>query len=257
MAVNWTLFEQSVTSYWSTPIPGKTEKKTAAFMASTYVATTMLAQTQFGNMPIIPKPNILYNGFMNLYENNINTARSGMPPTPLQYMPLAKALIQYWTSVPLFPEFGGNGVLFNPMPPAPPTVAPIPAGAFIKQKDLDDAVDILMNNTIQNPSIANMAQHIKGGLPMVEKSLRKGAFNLDPLILLASPFSIFAGVPHMLAIELYNAIGGTTPRSASQAASNLTNVLKNQLTLVSGFYIGFMPPGSVPPLAIVPWSGLT
>ena len=67
---------------------------------------------------------------------------------------------------------------------------------------------------------------------------------------------LFAGLAPLIAAELYAAIG-TPNQSAADAARKFTDVLKNQLTQLAGFYIGFMPPGTLPPITIVPWSGLT
>jgi hypothetical protein len=250
MPANWGLFESTVSAYWSKPPPNITSEIAAAFITAAYIAATGPAQTSFGNITIVPKPKILYKGFLSMLQQNISSCERGFGTTVQAYIPFAEALVQYWMSIPIY---GSSGVLFNPMPPAPPTVAPVPLGAFIKQKDLNDAVADIDKSS---PLMKTMSQNIPGGLPAIEKSLKTGAFNLDPLILLASPFCLFSGIPQVLALQLYNAIG-VPNSSAADAASKFTTVLKDQMKLISGFYIGFMPPGSVPPLAIVPWSGLT
>ena len=126
------------------------------------------------------------------------------------------------------------------MPPAAPAVSPVPLGYFVKEKDLNEAVDAIPKT---DPAMKQLAQHMS--LPIIEKTLKEGAFNLDPLIIVPSPFAIFAGKPDAIALQLYNAIGLPNP-SAAMAAKKLTNVLKDQMKLISGFYIGFLPPGSLP-----------
>ena len=95
MPANWPLFESTVSAYWSNPPRYITSEMAAAFITAAYIAATVPAQTQSGNITIVPKPKILYNGFLAMLQQNISSCEKGLGTTVGAYLPFAKALIQY------------------------------------------------------------------------------------------------------------------------------------------------------------------
>jgi hypothetical protein len=49
----------------------------------------------------------------------------------------------------------------------------------------------------------------------------------------------------------------TPGNSHQQSAQLLAQAFRNHLSTLFGIYIGFMPPGSVLPINIVTWAGIT
>ena len=231
MPANWNLFESGIAKYWGNPTTlTHSVNQAATTFASLYTAAILPAQTSYGATVLLPKTNILREGWKAMSQKPANIQG------PDRMLPLAQALIQFWASIPYFPEYGTSGTTFNPLPAPPPTVSPVGAGVFIPQKDLDAAL-------AEAPADAR-------------KALQKNVFDLDPVVLLPSPIIFFAGNPIELSAQLYAAIGQPNP-TAELAAQKLVNVFRTHLTTISGFYVGFTPPGTVPPLAIVPWTGVS
>jgi hypothetical protein len=232
MAAQWSIFEQLVTTYFTTT-PSRSAKESAIFLANAYISATATAQTPFGNTTLIPRLDILIEAFESTFSSN---EKSASPTTPDTYSKLAQGIIKYWSP---------GGVILNPLPPASPTIAPVVAGFFIP--------------TIQFNEILNQAvNNISGQLPLSSNEIRNALIQDvivgDPFVALPSPIVLFPGALQPLQAELYLAF--TPGNTAQQSAQLLAQAFRNHLSTLFGIYIGFMPPGSPLPINIIPWSGI-
>ena len=231
MPAQWNTFEQSVAAYFRTA-PAGSAKESAKFLAAQYLIATAPAQTQFGQTTLVPKIDILINAFEGVFSANEKSAES---TTPSSYSGLANGIIKYWSP---------GGVILNPFPAAPPTIAPVVAGFFIPNIQFNDIMDQAM---------------VDSTVPITENELRNaitdGPIVGDPLVAIPSPIVLFPGVPQQLEAELMLAF--TPGNTHEQSAQLLAQAFRNHLSTLFGIYIGFMPPGSILPINIITWSGIT
>lgn len=231
MPAQWNIFEQSVATYFRTA-PAAGAKEAAKFLAAQYLIATAPAQTQFGQTTLVPKIDILINAFEGVFSANEKSAES---TTPSSYSGLANGIIKYWSP---------GGVILNPFPAAPPTIAPVVAGFFIPNIQFNDIMDQAMADST---------------VPINENTLRNaitsGPIVGDPFVAIPSPIVLFPGVPQQLEAELMLAF--TPGNTHEQSAQLLAQAFRNHLSTLFGIYIGFMPPGSTLPINIITWSGIT
>jgi hypothetical protein len=71
MPAQWNTFEYAVASYFS-KAPARGAKDAAKFLAAQYLIATAPAQTQFGQMTLVPKIDILINAFEGVFSANEN-----------------------------------------------------------------------------------------------------------------------------------------------------------------------------------------
>ena len=231
MPAQWNTFEQAVATYFRTA-PATGAKDAAKFLATQYLIATAPAQTQFGQTTLVPKIDILIDAFSGVFSVN---EKSTEATTPSSYSGLANGIIKYWSP---------GGVILNPFPAAPPTIAPVVAGFFIPNIQFNDIMDQAMADST---------------IPLNENTLRNaitdGPVVGDPIVAIPSPIVLFPGAPQQLEAELMLAF--TPGNTHEQSAQLLAQAFRNHLSTLFGIYIGFMPPGSTLPINIVTWSGIT
>ncbi len=232
MAAQWSIFEQSVTTYFTTT-PARNATESAIFLTNAYISATITAQTSFGNTTLVPRPDILIEAFESTFTSNEKSLSSTTPDT---YSKLAQGIIKYWSP---------GGVILNPLPPASPTIAPVVAGFFIPN---------IQFNAILEQALNDISSKLPLSSNEIRNALTQNAIVGDPFIALPSPIVIFPGVAQQLQIELYSAF--TPGNTAQQSAQLLAQAFRNHLSTLFGIYIGFMPPGSPLPINIIPWAGI-
>jgi hypothetical protein len=227
MPAQWNTFEQAVATYFRTA-PATSAKDAAKFLATQYLIATAPAQTQFGQTTLVPKIGILIDAFEGVFSANEKSTKAS-------YSGLANGIIKYWSP---------GGVILNPFPAAPPTIAPVVAGFFIPNIQFNDIMDQAMADSTITINENTLRNAITNG-PVVG----------DPIVAIPSPIVLFPGAPQQLEAELMLAF--TPGNTHEQSAQLLAQAFRNHLSTLFGIYIGFMPPGSTLPINIVTWSGIT
>ena len=186
--------------------------------------------------------------------------------TVADFLPAALAFVKYWTP--------GVGVLMSPFPPAIPCVSPVPAGFFLSEDQFNSVMGVVQksNSGANANSFAKISDGGSGGAggggggdgtgtngmgdtkSLFDRITSQAVIN-DPVVIVPSPIVLFPGNPLLLAKDLHFAM--TKSNSPQATATNLTKAFSNHLSTIIGIYIGFLPPGSVPPITIVVFNGIT
>ena len=268
MPALWPPFEQTVTHFLTKGT--LSQDQFVKMLAAAYTVATTPITVKYGSGPT-PQPvlngplrqKILRDAIDKMLSANRGKDRR---LTVADFLPAALAFVKYWTP--------GVGVLISPFPPAPPCVAPVPAGFFISEDQFNSVMGVVQksNSSGNANSFANISgdgvngssgggggdgtgANGMGDTKSLFDRITGQAVANDPVVLIPSPIVLFPGNPLLLAKDLHFAM--TKSNSPQATATNLTKAFSNHLSTIIGIYIGFLPPGSLPPFTIVVFNGIT
>ena len=255
MPALWPPFEQTVTHFLTKGT--LSQDQFVKMLAAAYTVATTPITVKYGSGPT-PQPvlngplrqKILRDAIDKMLSANRGKDRR---LTVADFLPAALAFVKYWTP--------GVGVLISPFPPAPPCVAPVPAGFFLSEDQFNSVMGVFTkDNSTANALFPPGLFGDGSGANAVDTNslyskITSQVVANDPVVLIPSPIVLFPGNPLLLAKDLHFAM--TKSNSPQATATNLTKAFSSHLSTIIGIYIGFLPPGSVPPITIVVFNGIT